>query len=72
MIEKTFVCYLFYKTTNEEKIETIEFSEYCKRLESKSFMNSVLEKIHSLGIDIFKDDTAKVVSIIDEEFRTIL
>lgn len=72
MIERTLVCYLFYRTIDESKFENIAFPDYCKRLEDKSLLNSILEKIHTQEIDIFKDDTSKVVKIIEEEFDAIL
>ena len=72
MIEKALICYLFRKITDKKRFENIEFQEYCKRLVRKPFMNLVLDKVHSLGIDIFRDDTDKVVAIVEEEFRNIL
>lgn len=72
MIEKTLVCYLFYTTIDKSKFENIAFSDYYKRLEDKSLLNSILEKIHVQEIDIFKDDTSKAVEIIKEEFENIL
>lgn len=72
MIEKTIVCYLFYRAIDESKFENITFSEYYKRLEDKSLLNSILEKIHTQEIDIFKDETSKVVKIIEEKFENIL
>jgi hypothetical protein len=72
MIERTLICYIFYKATDESKFEDIAFSDYCKRLENKALLNSIIYKIHVQGIDIFKDDTSKVVKIIEEEFESIL
>ena len=72
MIEKTIVCYLFYRAIDESKFENITFSEYYKRLEDKSLLNSILEKIRAQEIDIFKDETSKVVKINEEEFGNIL
>lgn len=72
MIEKTLVCYIFYSTVDESRFENITFPDYYRRLESKSLLNSILEKIHAQEIDIFKDDTSKVVKIVEEEFEAIL
>ena len=72
MIERTLVCYLFYRTINESRFENVTFSDYYRRLENKSLLNSILEKIHTQEIDIFKDDASKIVKIIEEEFKTIL
>ncbi len=72
MIEKTLICYLFYVTIDENKFENITFSDYCKRLENKALLSSIIEKLHVQKIDIFKDNTSKVVNIIENEFRTIL
>jgi hypothetical protein len=72
IIEKALICYLFRKTIEEKRFEKIGFSAYCKRLEDKSLLNNVLEKVRSLGINILKDNPDKVVSIIDEEFSTII
>ena len=72
MIEKTLICYLFYKTIDERKFENIAFSDYCKRFQNKTLLNSIIEKIHAQEIDIFKDDTSKIVKIVEEEFETIL
>lgn len=72
MIEKTLICYLFYSTIDESKFENIAFSDYCKRLENKALLNLIIEKVHAQEIDIFKDDTSKVVKIVEEEFEAIL
>lgn len=69
MIEKTLICYLFYRTIDESKFEDIAFSDYCERLDNKDFLNSIIEKIRAQEIDIFKDETSKVVKIIEEEFE---
>jgi hypothetical protein len=72
MIEKTLVCYLFYRMIDEKKFENIAFSDYCRQLENQSLLNSIIEKIHTQEIDIFNDDTSMVVKIIEGEFETIL
>jgi hypothetical protein len=72
MIEKTLVCYLFYRAIEESRFENVAFSDYQRRLEDKSLLNSILEKIHSQEIDVFKDDTSKVVKIIEGEFEAVL
>ena len=72
MIEKTLVSYLFYRTIDERKFENIAFSDYCKRLENKALLNSIIEKIHAQEIDIFKDEISKTGKIIEEEFEFII
>lgn len=72
MIEKALVCYIFYRTIDESKFENIAFSDYCKRLEEKSLLNSIIEKMKIQQIDIFRDNTSKIVKIIEEEFETII
>ena len=72
MIERTLVCYIFYRIVDESRFENIAFPDYCRRLEDKSLLNSVLERIHTQEIDVFEDDVSKAVKIIDEEFETIL
>lgn len=72
MIERTLVCYLFYQTIDESKFGKITFPDYCKRLENKTLLNLIIEKVHAQEIDIFKNDVSKVVKIIKEEFESIL
>ena len=72
MIERTLVCYLFNRTIDESKFENIIFSDYCKQLEKKTLLNSIIKKVHTQEIDIFKDDTSKVIKIIEEEIKSIL
>lgn len=72
MIEKALICYLFYRTVDESKFESISFSDYYKRLEDKSLLNSIIEKIHAQEIDIFKDEISKTGKIIEEEFEIII
>ena len=72
MIEKTLICYILYRTIDENRFENITFSEYIRRLENKSLLPSVLEKIHTQKIDIFKDEAPRVAKIIENEFETIL
>jgi len=72
MIEKTLICYLFYRTIDESRFENTTFSDYCGRLKNKPLLNPIIEKIRSQNIDIFNDDTSKVVEIIETEFKTIL
>lgn len=71
MIEKTLICYILYRTINERRFENIAFSEYARRLENKPLLPSVLEKIHTEKIDIFKDEAPRVARIIESEFETI-
>ena len=71
MIEKTLICYLFYRTIDERKFENIAFSDYCKRLENRALLNSIIEKIRTEEIDIFKDEISKTSKIIEDEFETI-
>ncbi len=72
MIEKTLISYLFYITIDVGRFENIPFPDYCKRLENKGFLNTIIEKIHAQGINIFKDETSKAVRIIENEFEGIL
>lgn len=72
MIERTLVCYLFYRAIDESRFTNITFSDYYERLEGKSLLDSILEKIHVQEIDIFKDNTSKIVKIIKKEFEAIL
>jgi hypothetical protein len=72
MIEKTLICYLVYRTIDEGKFENLSFPDYCKKLEDKTLLNTIIEKVHAQEIDIFKDDSSKVVKVIEEEFETIL
>jgi hypothetical protein len=72
MIEKSLLCYLFRRTISEERFETMEFTEYCKLLENRFFMDTVLDRVHMLNLDIFSDHPTKVISIIEEEFNKIL
>ena len=72
MIEKALICYLFYRTMDNNRFLGIGFSEYCKRLEFKPLLNTVLERVRQLGVDIFKDNPDKVIEIIDEEFSAII
>ncbi|MBK9927198.1 MAG: hypothetical protein IPP66_18165 [Anaerolineales bacterium] len=72
MIEKTLVSHIFYKVTDGSSFENISFFEYCKRVEEKSLLNSILEKMKDKEIDIFEDGTSKIVQIIKEEFDAIL
>ena len=71
MIEKTLVCYLFHRTVDVSRFKNITFLDYYKRLEDRPLLNSILEKVHAQEIDIFKDETSKVVKIIEEEFEAI-
>lgn len=71
MIERTLVCYLFYRAIDESRFEGITLLDYCQRLEDRPLLNSILERIHAQEIDIFKDETSKVVKIIEEEFEAI-
>lgn len=72
MIERTLVCYLFYKTIDESRFENFTFSDYYTRLKNKSLLDSILKRIHTLEIDIFKEEAPKVVRIIEEEFESIV
>ena len=72
MIEKTFICYILYRTIDENRFENVTFPEYNRRLENKSLLPSILEKIHTQKIDIFKDEVSSVAKIIENEFETIL
>lgn len=72
MIEKTLISYLFYRTIDESRFKNVLFPDYCKRLENKALLNTIIEKIRAQGIDIFKDDASKVVNIIENEFEGIL
>ena len=72
MIEKTLICYILYRTIDENRFDNISFSEYVSRLENKSLLPSILEKIHTQKIDIFKDEAPRVARIIENEFETIL
>lgn len=71
MIEKTLISYILYRTIDERRFENLAFSEYARRLENKSLLLSVLEKIHAEKIDIFKDEAPRVARIIENEFETI-
>jgi hypothetical protein len=71
LIEKALICYLFRRTVEEERFVAIGFPQYCKRLEEKSLMNAVLERIRNMGIDIFKENPSKAISVIHEEFDSI-
>ncbi len=71
MIEKTLICYILYRTIDENRFENIVFSEYARQLENKPLLPSVLEKIRAQKIDIFKDEASRVVRIIENEFETI-
>ena len=72
MIEKTFICYILYRTIDENRFGNVTFPEYNRRLENKSLLPSILEKIHTQKIDIFKDEVSRVAKIIENEFETIL
>lgn len=71
IIEKGLIGYILHRTIDETIFENIDFSEYCKRLENKPLLNSILDKTHKLGIDIFRDNPSKLASIITEEFNSI-
>lgn len=71
IIEKGLITYVLHRTIDETIFENIDFSEYCERLENKPLLNSILEKTRKLGVDIFRDNPDKLVSIITEEFNSI-
>jgi hypothetical protein len=68
MIEKSLICYLFRKKIKINIFKNLTFSDYCHKLKQKSLFNSIIEKIHNLNINIFEDDTAKAVLVIEQEF----
>lgn len=69
MIERTLVCYLFYKTIDECRFKNFTFPDYYKRLENKPLLDSILKRIHAQEIDILNHETSMVVKIIMEEFE---
>jgi hypothetical protein len=71
IIEKGLIGYILHRTIDETIFENMDFSEYCKRLENKALLNSILDKTQKLGIDIFQDNPNKLASIITEEFNSI-
>ncbi len=71
MIEKTFICYIFHRTIDENRFENITFSEYIRCLQNKPLLPSVLEKINAQKIDIFKGEVPRVSKIIENEFDAI-
>ncbi len=71
MIEKTLLCYIFYRSIDESNFIDISFPSYCNKLKEKSLLNSVLEKIHDKEIDMFNDDSSQLVKIIKDAFEAI-
>lgn len=71
MIEKTLICYILYRTIDENRFENITFSKYVEHLENKSFLSSILKKIHTQKVDIFKDEVPRIARIIENEFEAI-
>lgn len=71
MIEKTLICYILYRTIDENRFEDIAFSEYARQLENKLLLPSILKRIHTQEINIFKDQASRVAKIIENEFETI-
>ena len=73
MIEKTIVFYIFYRTIDKERLEGIDFTEYCKRLDKKpSLIEKILNIMQSQGIDISKGGIKSVENIISSEFESII
>ena len=71
IIEKTLIFYVFYKTIEQDYFKNISFSDYCKKLNGKSLLNSIIEKIHADKIEITSNISPKVEVIIREEFESI-
>lgn len=72
MLERTLVSYLFYRTIDVCKFDNITFIDYCKRLEEKALLSSILDKIHNQKIDVFLDKISNVIKIIEDEFEAVL
>ncbi|MDO8301706.1 MAG: hypothetical protein Q7T18_00540, partial [Sedimentisphaerales bacterium] len=72
MIEKTIVFYILRKTIEEERFKKIEFNDFCKLIENKSLLDSIIGKVHSRGIDICVGGIKEVQSIITNEFDGII
>jgi hypothetical protein len=72
MIEKTIVAYVFYRTVDESIFKNIPFTDYCIQLKQKPLLDSILERMHAQEINIFTDDTSKIVKIIEEEYEALV
>lgn len=71
MIEKSIICYLFRKTFDTDVFSKYTFFDYCQRLEQNPMMNRVITNIRNSEINIFKEKTENVVSIIAKEFQSL-
>lgn len=68
IIEKSIICFLFSNNISQHNLGGISFTDYCQKLDEKSLFNSIIEKIHNSGLNVFNDNPSKVISIIRHEF----
>lgn len=67
-IEKAIIFYILRNTIKEEWFKNIEFSNFCRFVESKSLLNVIISKMRELKIDICKGGIKEVQTIILNEF----
>ncbi len=67
IIEKSIIFYIFRKSVSVERLNKIEFSEYCSILKHKDILKDVQEKIKKQKINIFKGGVKRIANIINDE-----
>lgn len=72
MLEKAIVFYIQRKAIEVERFANVKFDDFCKRLENKSLLDVIMNKIHTQGIDIVKGGFEQVDAIISKEFDAII
>ncbi len=73
LIEKTIVFYIFYRTTDKERIENVDFAEYCHQLGNKpTLMDKILKTMHSQGIEVNTSSVKSIENIISKEFESLV
>lgn len=72
MIEKTLICYMFYRTIDKKIYIKMDFNVYIEKLKKAPLLNLILEKSNAQKINLFFDKPTKIIEIIKQEFTAIL
>jgi hypothetical protein len=67
-IENAMISYIFYHRIDKDKITTMDFSSYCKKIENTNYYALIRERMNEGKVDIFSNGLNKLVTIIDGIF----